>query len=156
MNCRLRRIWAIISGVKLGLAIVLAGYILGQFLSCAATSYDHYWNGKDLMHAKDYEGALAEFEKGLESDPDGILLTFEKGRALYALERWADARDAFTRLLELTDEKKSTYDDERWNAEFCIRKCAQMLGEDTGVDEDSSEFDDGNEDTLGGITMVTK
>jgi len=154
---RLQRIWAIICGVKLGLAIAIAGYILGQFLSCAATSYGHYWKGKDLMHAKDYEAALAEFEKGLESEPDGILLTFEKGRALYALERWADARDTFIRFLELTDEKKSTYDDERWNAEFCIKKCSQMLGEDTGADdEDGSRFDDGNGDTLGGINMVTK
>lgn len=143
--------------MKVALAIALVGYILGQVLSCASTSYDNYWRGKDLMYQKDYEAALAEFEKGLESEPDGILLTFEKARALYALERWADARDTFTRFLDLTDEKKSTYDDERWNAEFCIKKCAQMLGEDVGAgDEDDSRFDDGNEDTLGGITMVAK
>lgn len=143
--------------MKVALAVVLVSYILGQFLSCASTSYDNYWRGKDLMYQKDYDAALAEFEKGLESEPDGILLTFEKGRALYALERWTDARDTFTYFLDLTDEKKSTYDDERWNAEFCIKKCAQMLGEDVDAeDEDDSRFDDGNEDTIGGINMVTK
>ncbi len=143
--------------MKFALAVMMVAYFAGQVLSCSSRSYEHYWRGKDLMHTKDYKAALAEFEKGLEADPDSVLLTYEKGRALYAMERWADARDAFTRFLELTDEKKSTYDDERWDAEFCIKKCAQMLGEDIGgeSDEDDSRFD-GNDDTLGGITMKTR
>jgi tetratricopeptide (TPR) repeat protein len=143
--------------MKFALALVMVAYFAGQFLSCASTSYDRYWRGKDLMHAKDYAAALAEFEKGLEADPDSPLLTFEKGRALYALERWAEAKAVFTRFLELTDEKKSTYADERWDAEFCLKKCAQNLGEDAGeADEDDSRFDEGNGDTLGGITMKTR
>ena len=150
----------IIAGVKLAAAVVLTGYILGQFLSCAAPSYNHYVKGKNLLLAGDCAGALAEFERGLADDPASPVLTYEQARCLYRLERWAEAKAAFERFLALTDVQKQTYADERWDAEFCIKKCRQALGEEAAGKDAGQQTEDGaakgNEDTLGGITMVTK
>ena len=139
---------------------------MGQFLSCSSPSRNHYILGKDLQATKNYQGALAEFEKGLEKDPNGILLIYEKARTLYMMEKWADAMPVYERFLVLTDTLKETYGTERWDAEFNIKRCKQHLGLPTeeaaagGKDGDSSNTDSssetGNEDTMGGIHIITR
>lgn len=147
--------------MKIGLALVLSAYIMGQFLSCSSQERNHYILGKNLQAAKSYEAALAEFEKGLEKDPDSILLTYEKARTLYLMEKWADAMPVYERFLELTDKLKETYGNERWDAEFNIKRCKQHLGlptEDEPENGENSETpsETGNEDTIGGIHIETR
>lgn len=138
------------------IALLLA---FGLLAGCSATSRDYYVKGKDLMFAKDYAGALAAFDQGLESDPDAELLTYEKGHALYQLERWQKAMDVFKRFLELTDAQKSSYDGERWNADFWIKKCEERLGikrEPPREDEDEDGESPPDEDFIGGMHMKTR
>jgi len=73
--------------------------------------------------------------------------------ALYSLERWQEAMDVLKRFLELTDVEKSSYADERWNADFWIEKCEEHLGIKREPAGRKSGGGAGDEDTLGGITM---
>jgi len=139
--------------VRLTAATIALLLAVGLLAACSATSRDYYVKGKDLMIVKDYAGALAAFEKGLEFDPDSPLLTYEKARALYSLERWQEAMDVLKRFLELTDAERSSYADERWNADFWIEKCEEHLGIKREPAGRKSGGGAGDEDTLGGITM---
>jgi tetratricopeptide (TPR) repeat protein len=138
------------------IAILLA---LGVLAACSATSRDYYVKGKDLMITKDYTGALAAFNQGLESDPESPLLTYEKARALYNLERWQEAMDVLKRFQELTDAQKSSYANERWNADFWIKKCEEHLGitrEPAREDKDKGDESSSDEDFIGGMHMKTR
>ena len=151
--------WSIICAVKRTAATIAVLLAFGLLAGCSAPSRDYYIKGKDLMFAKDYAGALAAFEKGLESDPDAELLTYEKGHALYQLERWQEAMDVLKRFLELTDAQKSSYDGERWNADFWIKKCEERLGikrEPAQEDKDDKSSADEDEDFIGGMHMKTR
>jgi tetratricopeptide (TPR) repeat protein len=149
--------------VRFGLALLLTSYLLGQFLSCSSSARNHYILGKDLQTDKKYAEALAEFEKGLQTEPDSPRLNYEKARTLYMMEKWQDAITAFEAFMKLTDSLKETYGKERWDADFSIKRCKQQLGlpiDDAAAQEggDSgktdSQADSGNEDTMGGIHMV--
>ncbi len=146
--------------MKLGIAILLTAYFMGQFLSCSSPSRNHFVLGKNLQAAKSYEAALAEFEKGLQRDPDSILLTYEKARTLYMMQKWADALPVYERFLELTDKLKETYGNERWDAEFNIKRCKQHLGmpaeEPPDGENGDSPSETGNEDTMGGINIIAR
>lgn len=133
---------------------------MGQFLSCSSQSRNHYILGKNLQATKSYEAALVEFDKGLQKEPDSVLLTYEKARTLYIMEKWADALPVYERFLELTDKLKETYGNERWDAEFNIKRIKQHLGQPTeevpaGENSDSPS-ETGNEDTMGGIHIETR
>jgi tetratricopeptide (TPR) repeat protein len=146
----------------------MVAYFLGQFLSCSSSARNHYILGKDLQLDKKYAEALAEFDKGLKTDPNSPTLNYEKARTFYMMEKWQEAMDAFQHFLDLTDKLKETYGNERWEAEFSIKRCKQQLGlpidENAGAGgeeagdsgKSDSQADSGNEDMIGGIHIVRR
>ncbi len=132
--------------------MMVVTYILGQYLSCATPARNAYVKGLELKQARKYADALEFFEKGLKYEPDSPLLNFYKGECLAQLSRWQEAKDILTRFLELTENDKENWREERWIAEFYIKKARQMLGEEV-KSEDTKRFDE-DEDYMGGINIV--
>jgi len=134
--------------------------ILGEFLSCSTPARNEYVKGLDLQDAGRYAEALEHYEKGLKYEPDSPLLNFRKGECLAKLERWKEAKEAFEKFMRITEKEASSWQEERWEAEFYIKKATQELGEDKKdekekPDEEKDRFAE-DEDSLGGINIVTR
>ena len=52
----------------------------------------------------DLEGSLHETELGLDEDPNDTMVLQERGETLHALERFEEARDTFSKILEMDSE----------------------------------------------------
>lgn len=77
---------------------VAAGWMLLAGPAMAASGYDDYQAGN-------YEKAMADFDKRLESSPGSEKLQFDAGAASYKLGNYAKAVDHFTKAL-LTGDRK--------------------------------------------------
>jgi len=142
----------IISSVKvLALAFAVA-CVLGQFLSCSSPAQNQLNRANTLYAAHRYEEALAAVEKGLGYTPDSPVLTFRKGQVLVKLERWEEVKATFTRFLELTADDAGLWTDERWQADFYVKRAMQELGEEVPL-EHPEKFEE-EPDTMGGIHVV--
>lgn len=140
-------------------ALVLILYIFGQFLSCSSPARNAYIKGLEHEQAGRYAEALKYFEKGLGYEENSPVLTFHKGRCLAKLERWAETKDTFEKFLELTKDNQDSWQEERWEAEFYVKKAKQMLGEIEGKEEEASKTEerfDHDEDYIGGINIVRR
>lgn len=133
--------------------MVLAGYVLGQFLSCSSPAQNQLNRANTLFAAHRYEEALAALEKGLGYAPDSPVLTFRKGQVLVKLERWEEVKATFIRFLELTADDADSWSSERWEADFCVKRAKQALGEEVPL-EHPEKFEE-NPDEMGGIHVIT-
>ncbi len=143
----------------LSVSLILT-YILGQYLSCSTPARNAFLKGRELQQAGKYEEALGYFEKGLAYDPDSPLLNFRKGECLAKLERWEEAKTTFELFLKLTDAEAELWKEERWEAEFYVKKARKELGEEEqkeDKDERSTENpSSADEDYVGGINIITR
>jgi tetratricopeptide (TPR) repeat protein len=80
------------------------------------------------MQDKDYAGALASYEKGLELEPDSKVLVLGKARALFELGRYQEALPLFEYFIQQAYSERATFKDEIFDAEFFRDKCKQELG----------------------------
>ena len=145
------------SAISLSLLFI---FILGQFLSCSTPARNAYIKGLGLQDAGRYVEALEYYEKGLKYEPDSPLLNFRKGECLAKLQRWKEAKETFEKFMQITEKDASSWQEERWEAEFYIKKATQELGEDkkdeeNKPDEKEDRFAE-DEGSLGGISIVTR
>lgn len=55
----------------------------------------------DMLDSQEYEKALSEIDKRIDSMGEQSTLLWYKGKALYYLERWNDSHEVFSRAIEL-------------------------------------------------------
>lgn len=110
-----------------GLLLPLLAVMLIGLAGCNQERYD-YNRGMALLQARDYSGALEQFEKVLARDPVSNMALFGKARCLYELERYEEALPLFELFITQTEEVRSVYRDERYDAAFYRDKCKLELG----------------------------
>jgi tetratricopeptide (TPR) repeat protein len=81
------------------------------------------------LQAQDFAGALANYEKGLQLEPESKVLLFGKAEALFKLERYAEALPLFEEFITKASTERTAYSDELFDAEFYRDKCKQELGQ---------------------------
>jgi len=93
----------------LSLLLMLACSLAGDGVSAAAgiveandqkTAYDLYLRGNALCHAGDYREAISVFRQSIDLDPDYCYAHANLGVALAKLQRFQEAREAFTFCIE--------------------------------------------------------
>ncbi len=90
------------AGVALwGLTLVGGASLVGSSLGCIDKSTEHRVRANAYLRGGDAEKALAEIELGLQHKSDDLSLVILKGKALFELERYDDAKTAYGRALDV-------------------------------------------------------
>lgn len=117
------------------LALLAAGLCL--LAACPTKARLPYQKGLTLFQAQNYGGALTEFEKSLQADPEQKLALYYKARCLYELERFDEALPDFEEFIARTEPERAVYSDERYDAEFYRDKCKLELDQEVPQNEEA-------------------
>lgn len=103
--------------------------VFGQFFSCYSPEMQHYRKAQSLeMQGNSFE-AEKEYLKALEEAPDDAVVVFAFAQYYTRQEKHKEALEYYTRFLEMTENEKWKWEDERWEAQFYADKAAQEEGD---------------------------
>ena len=98
--------------------LVLMFFISASIISCGETNNNKKPNERAVKHSntgftkynlKDYKGAIADFTKVIELDPDYVYAYFWRGMAKNKLENYQGAIADFTKVIELDPNNADAY-----------------------------------------------
>lgn len=100
--------------------------LFGQFLSCYSPAMSHYKKAQNAEQKLEHETAEKEYLLAIEESPDDPAVVFALANLYVRMEKQDLAIERFTRFLELTADKETTWSKERWDANFYIEKAKQQ------------------------------
>ena len=80
---------------------------LGYLLSCFVTvlgqnnAIEYFNNGNTKLHLKEYQGAIKDYNKAIELNPDSEGAYYNRGLAKQNLEDYNGAIEDFTKTIEI-------------------------------------------------------
>ncbi|MCG6916334.1 MAG: tetratricopeptide repeat protein [Deltaproteobacteria bacterium] len=74
----------------------------------------HYRTGHSLYRGKKYSGALHEFDKTIELDPNNYLAHFWRGRTYIKIKRYREATIDFQTVIKIKPDYAEAYDNMGW------------------------------------------
>jgi tetratricopeptide (TPR) repeat protein len=111
--------------------LLMAAAVLLALMCTACNESARSLNHKAMlqMEDKDFTGALASYEKGLQKEPASRVLLLGKAKALFELQRYEEALPLFEDFITKAEPDRATYKDDIFDAEFYRDKCKQELGQ---------------------------
>jgi tetratricopeptide (TPR) repeat protein len=108
----------------------LIATLLALAMSSCETERGTYQSGMAKMQARDYQGAVEQFDKSLKINPDSKSALYRKAICLYKMDKHAEALPLFEDFLRKTDNNEwtATFVSERRDAVFYRDKCKEKLG----------------------------
>ena len=117
--------------------VIVVSLALLAMSACPDSSRLPYQKGMALMQAQEYGPALDKFDESLAADPDLKMPLFGRARCLYQLDRFEEALEAYEKFLVATQQERTKYGDERFDAEFYRDKCKLELGQEVPQDPEA-------------------
>ena len=99
--------------------------IFGQFLSCYSPAMSHYRRAQNAEQRLDNFTAEKEYLLAIEETPDDPAIVLAIANLYVKMRKQDLAIERFSRFLELTASKESSWSKERWDANFYIEKANQ-------------------------------
>src|SRR4030066_195218 len=105
----------------------IAAIILTSFLNFVGCSNNHFLRGLRLLgEAKDYDGAIAEFTKAIESNPKSEGAYWGRGSAYHIKGDYDRAIQDYNKAIELNPKSALAYSN-RGNAFYCQGKFREAI-----------------------------
>ncbi len=102
--------------------------VLNVCVGCPSAGRDAYQKGIRAYDAQEYQKSLDLFDKALESEPDSLMIMYGRAQALYKLQRYEDAIQAFETFIDKSESERASFQGERKDAAFYRDKCKEALG----------------------------